>query len=119
MTTTTQYLDLDAVQIAQRFTVKLNDKVHELAEATVETFIANTRDIQALSLKSDVVDETELSIRLVKRAFPTMEEAELRRLKLSQVNALIEFARGANGEKRVEEAAAAEAVAANPPEAGQ
>lgn len=115
-----RHLDLDAVLPPVAFSITLNGAKHELKEADVEAYLANIRDVQNLALAADIAEETEFSIKLVKRAFPTIQEAELRGLRLSQLQAIIDFARGANGEEvpadKVETAEASDD--ANPPNAG-
>lgn len=120
MSTATQYLDLDAIKPAQEFKVKLGGQEHILKETDVETFILNTEDVQKLGLLSNAVEELKLSLRLVSRAFPTIPEPVLQKLTFSQCNALIEFARTANGEVKVTEEMQAEADAtADPQTAGK
>lgn len=95
----TKYLDLDAVQASVEFTLKLNGKEHPLVEADINTFIANSKDIEKLGVAASTVEEIELTVVMIQRAFPTISEEELRKLKLSQLKAINDFALEANSEK--------------------
>lgn len=94
-----KYLDLDAVASKAEFTLKLNGKEHDLKVATVETFIANMRDLESLSMNASAADEMKVALAIVKRAFPTISENELNELNILQVKAIADFAQSANGEK--------------------
>ncbi|MER9176313.1 hypothetical protein NKH72_22295 [Mesorhizobium sp. M0955] len=95
----TKFLDLDAVTAKAEFTVKLNGKEHSLKIASVETFIQNQKELEKLSLAATATEELEVVIGIIKRAFPTMPESEVRGLNLIQLEAIKDFALGANGEK--------------------
>lgn len=95
----TKFLDLDAVVSDVVFCIGLNDKKHDLVEPTVEVFIANMKEIEALSLTASPREELEATIRMILRSFPTMQEQELRNLRLTQLKKIQEFARAAGGEE--------------------
>ncbi|RWI35426.1 hypothetical protein [Mesorhizobium sp.] len=95
----TKFLDLDAVTAKAEFTVKLNGTEHKLKIASVETFIQNQKEIEKLSLAATAAEELEVVIGIIKRAFPTMPEKEIRGLNLIQLEAIKDFALSANGEK--------------------
>lgn len=101
----TKLLDLDSISSNVDFALKLNGKEHKLVEPSVETFINNLKDVQSLALQADPAEELELSIKMIRRSFPTIPEKELRGLKLSQINAIADFARSSSGQV-VEEVAA-------------
>lgn len=93
------YLDLDAVAGNAEFVLKLKGKEHSLQVATVETFIANMQDLESLSMNASAADELKVALAIVKRAFPTIPEADLKGLTVLQVKAIADFAQTANGEK--------------------
>lgn len=95
----TKFLDLDSVTPEAEFVLKLNGKDHPLKTATVRTFVDNMKDIESLALDATVVQEIEISVKIIKRAFPTITDEELDELTLDQVKAISEYALGANGEK--------------------
>lgn len=93
------YLDLDAVAGEADFVLKLKGKEHKLKVATVETFIQNMQDLEGLSMSASAADELKVAVAIVKRAFPTIPEDELKELNILQVKAIADFAQSANGEK--------------------
>jgi hypothetical protein len=94
-----KFLDLDAVAVEEEFTIKLNGKTHKLHFATVETFIANMKDFEKLGLNASTAEELDITMTILKRAFPTVTEEEMRNLTIHQMQAINDFARTANGEK--------------------
>ncbi|NIH77428.1 hypothetical protein FHV99_004680 [Ochrobactrum sp. P20RRXII] len=78
--------------------VKIKDKEHQLLEATVGSFIENVRDMEALRRTSDIVEELEILMRIIIRAFPTIKREDLSPLTLTQLNELANFGRRANEE---------------------
>lgn len=78
--------------------VKIKGSEHKLEEATVGIFIDNVRDMEALRRTTDVVEELEILMRIIMRAFPTIEKKELSQLTLTQLNELANFGRRANEE---------------------
>lgn len=99
----TKFLDLDAVAPSVDFTLKLNGKEHPLKVASVDTFIKNMRELEALPVNASPIEEMEMTIKIILRAFPTLTEKEVRGLNLDQVRAISQFAREANGEIAEEE----------------
>jgi len=98
----TKFLDLDA--IASEFpevTIKLAGVAHALSPVTVEAWIANTKDMQALAVATDI--ETEI-----------LTHEMLIQLPLASLNKILEFAKTHNGERKADGEVAADA-AANPP----
>lgn len=99
------FLDIDdAINPAFReVRVKIGAKEHVLMEATVGSFIENTRDIQSLAYAKDNADEFEILMRVIMRAFPTIGREDLLSLTISQLNQLVNFGRIASGEIKDEE----------------
>lgn len=117
MTTTPKYLDLDALAAEEEFFVKLKGKDHKLEPMSVDAFINTTKLIQESKAEAGIEEEIQTLVKLLKMAFPTMSDADLRGLPLTHLNALLEFAMQKNGAKEVTQEAEKEA-AANPPKAG-
>ena len=105
-------LDLDAVAAESEFVIKLNGTEHKLKPATVETFVANMKELEKLGVSASVAEELEVTIGIILRAFPTVTEAEVRALTMQQIKAISDFARTANGEKTEVEGESAEGNAA-------
>lgn len=108
------FIDLDSIVPENEVVVKLGDVRHTLVPITVEDFVANSKAIMNYA-KGDKTIEDELTLvtGMLLRAFPTMTQEMLNKLDLIKLNKLSEFAQKHNGQKKVEEQAAAE----NPPTA--
>ena len=78
--------------------IEVDGVKHPLVAATVETYIANMRDIQALAINADPVAELELGVKLIHRAFPTLSEKQIRGWTVDVIHQLAQIARGASGE---------------------
>mgnify|MGYP001073623960 CR=1 FL=1 len=95
----TQFVDLDSVVDESPLQLKLNGKIHLLKVADVETFLINLKEIEELPLDASPRQEIELYMRLIKRAFPTIEDTELRKLTMAQLKKVNEVAQGVSGQK--------------------
>lgn len=93
-----KFLDLDAVHSDVEFTIKLKGKEHKLREATVEDFIVNAKAIENLTMNASPTKELEITMQMVKRSFPTVSDEDLNGLTFSQLKAIADYAREANGE---------------------
>lgn len=78
--------------------VKMGSVEHKMQEATVDTFIKNVRDMDLLQKAENLLEELEILMRIIMRAFPTMKREDLTRLSLKQLNELANFGRRANDE---------------------
>lgn len=103
MSQSPNYLDLDAVLPEVELVVKLNGKEHRLKPLSVEDFVRNMKDQAALAASSgDVETEIDTVIKMLARAFPTMQAADLKKVELNKLWKLLEFARENNGSKAAE-----------------
>lgn len=89
----TKFLDLDALTPVEKITIKLNDRVHEFKEMSVEDFIwtqGKTREVidSNDASQEEILDAT---IEMLVRSFPTIKKDELSTLGLSKLRALNEF----------------------------
>jgi Mg2+/Co2+ transporter CorC len=93
-----QFLDLDAVSMPTEVVVKLDGKEHKLQELTVQDFIENTKDQAKLGETSTVEEQMDVMIAMIHRAFPTISEDQLRKLGLTKMTSLLNFALQNNGD---------------------
>jgi hypothetical protein len=102
-TSAPKFLDLDAFDTGNVITVKLGGETHTLRKATVRDFIDNTKAVQALGVTEDLETQTQLTIDMLLKAFPTMKNEQLWELELEKLTAILDFAREHNGQKSVED----------------
>ncbi|GAA4525525.1 hypothetical protein GCM10023174_10270 [Chelativorans composti] len=94
----TKVINLDTLAPAPALAIIVDGERHEMKEATVETFLENMRDIEALGVNASPVQEVETIIRIVSRAFPTLPVEKMRKWPLSTIQQLADMARGMNAE---------------------
>lgn len=94
----TTFIDLDEVVPETEMVLKLKGKEHKLVPTSVDTFVTNLKALEGLGLNASMVDEIETTISIVKRAFPTIPEPDLRALTLPQLKKISDAARGVSGE---------------------
>lgn len=109
------YLDLDEIE-TPKVTIKLNNVRHELKALTLSDWIANTREIERLKISGEIETESDVIMKMITRAFPTLSFEILAEIPLAKLNAILEFANGQNGGNVATKEAKAQA-AANPPSA--
>ena len=101
MTAQPNYLDLDAIDTEFTLVVKLDGTDHKLQPISLEDFVANLRKIQEMGVTTDPMQEVEMLVEMLSKAFPSIGEPRLRKLTLPQLSALMEKAREFNGENAV------------------
>lgn len=113
------YIDLDEVSSDFEFTLKLDGVEHEMVEPSVDDFIFNMKEIEKLSVSASTIEEINIVIGIIARAFPTITEERLRKIKLPQLKKIQEYVFNAGAQKveKVEGGEAAEGEKGNPPDA--
>lgn len=108
----TKILNLDDIEQSVDKRVTLNGEDHDFHPFTVDEFIAQLKEIEAVEKAGEmtVVDYTEFAIKSILRGFPTIQEADLRKLSVTKLKALTDFIKAEADEAEAEgvEAHAAE-----------
>lgn len=73
-------------------------KKHSMQAATVGSFIENLKDIEELGLDASPIKEAEMTIKVIQRAFPTLERTEIDLWTLDVIKNLYEMILTINGE---------------------
>lgn len=94
----TKTIKLEDLASPSPIIIEVGGVKHPLVPATVETYIANMRDIEALSLNANPIEELELAVTLIGRAFPSLEVKDIRNWSIEVIHQLAQIARGASGE---------------------
>jgi hypothetical protein len=107
----TKILNLDDIEQSEDKTVVLNTVSHKFHPFTVDEFITQLKEIEAIEAGGSVMSATdyaEFSIRTVQAAFPTIKETDLRALTIGKLKALTDFVKDV---AKTEAVAGAEALA--------
>lgn len=78
--------------------VTKDGKRHAMQPTTVQGFIDNVKLVEELGTDSSVVQEMEVMIKIITKAFPTIGEDEVRSWPLENLQSISDLARGQNAE---------------------
>lgn len=100
----TKILNLDELETSFEKIIVVKGVKYAMAPFSVEDFINQMKELEEASEKEmSGVDIYELSLKMIQRAFPTLEAAVLRKLNTFQVDAIYNFLK-ANSEEEVRQA---------------
>lgn len=94
----TKIINLDELKREPLVSIIVDGKRHDMHEATVSTFIENLTALEGLSMNASPIEEIEVVVGIVLRAFPTLTDKQVRSWSLDVIRHLSEVARGVNGE---------------------
>lgn len=101
----TKVLNLDDLETSVERSVVVGGKTYMMEAFSVEDFINQMKEIEEIGDKVPSASEMmETTLKMIQRAFPTMPNEVLRKLKTHQIDALYEFLKGKT-EEEVERAA--------------
>ncbi len=106
----TTIVNIDALQEEPPFILVIGGKEHPMKIASVQDFVENMKMIEDLGTTPTFVQELDVSIKVIARAFPTLTEAEIRSWQVTTIEKLFKLTRGENPETK-------EGDAENPPTA--
>ena len=109
----TKIVNIDALQEESPFILVVGGVEHPMKPFSVDDFISNMRLIEGLGANPKFTDELDLSIKVIARAFPTLDETVLRSWPVSTIEKLFRISRGED----VTAAGKTEGDAENPPTA--
>jgi len=104
----TKVLNLDELETAVEKSIQIDGNEHFMEPLTVEEFINNMKEIEAIQASGADMSASETferSLKMILRAFPTLKEDRVRKMRTHQVDALFAFVQGET-EQEVERAAA-------------
>lgn len=94
----TKIINFDEIQKPAAVAIVYKGKRHEMVDATVDSFLTNMKAVDSLGLDASPIDEIEVTIGIILRAFPTLTDKLIREWTLDMIKQLGEIARGAGGE---------------------
>ena len=108
-------INIDALVEEPPFILEIGGVQHPMRVFSVDDFLVNMKEIEALGANPAFADELEVAIRIIGRAFPTLGEAEVRKFQVSTIDKLFRISRGEDPAKLA--SGASEGEAENPPKA--
>ena len=87
-------LNLDKLAKKEGRELVIFGKTYAVDGMTVANFIETTRAAEALAGETSLVKQVEATIEMISRSVPSIEKAELQKLELPQLQAIVAFIRG-------------------------
>lgn len=111
----TKIVNLDALATAPKLTILVDGVKHDMVEPTVQSFIDNMTEIEAMGMNPSPLNEMKLGVKIIQRAFPTISEEAMSKWTLERLNMLVNIARSGGAEIVTDDAE--EAASGNAPKA--
>lgn len=95
----TKVLNLDALETEIEKSVTVDGVDHAMKPLSVEEFVNNMKEIEAIQAAGAEITPSEAferSLVMIVRAFPSLEEARVRKMTTPQIDALFAFVQGEN-----------------------
>lgn len=90
----TKLLNLDQLNAKEVREVQIGGATYQIKEMSVEDFIETTRVAEEMEKEESYAKQLHATVKLVKRAIPSIDETVLLGLSLDQLRALTAFIRG-------------------------
>lgn len=90
----TKVLNIDDIRAETPYVVVVKGVEYEMKTPTVEDFIENLRDMEALAAAASLSSEIELTVRMIVRAFPKLSTETVMQWPLVAIEKLFAVIRG-------------------------
>lgn len=109
----TKLLNLDQLNAKEVREVQIAGTTYQIKDMSVEDFIETTRVAEEMEQETSYAKQLQATVKLIKRAIPSIDEGVLMQLSLDQLRALTAFIRGEDPAKIIEPQAAEEGAQGN------
>lgn len=99
----TKILNIDELVQESPLTIHVDGEDHKMKIPTMEDFIKNLKDLEDLAAAPNMLAETEATIRMIARAFPTLTEDRVRQFPMPAVEQLFAIIREADPDAKVDD----------------
>lgn len=100
--TATKILNIDELLEEVPMKIIVKGQEHAMSVVSMENFLENMKDLEALAAAPSVIAETEITIRVIGRSFPTLTEADIRKWPVTAIENLFNLIRGVDPDAQVE-----------------
>lgn len=96
----TKVLNIDDLKSEVLYVIEVDGEEHKLVAPTVQDFLDNIADLEALAAAPNIKEEINVSVRMIVRAIPTLTEERVKSWPLTAIERLFNVVRGydQNGE---------------------
>jgi hypothetical protein len=98
----TKILNIDELVHKAPLAIRVDGKTHEMKMPTLEDFILNMKDLEAMAAAPNIVAETEGTVRMIARAFPTLTEEMVRSFPMAAIEQLFAVVREADPDAKID-----------------
>lgn len=98
----TKVLNLDSLETNIEKVIQVDGVEHVMRPLSVEEFVENMKELEAIQKGGVEIDPSEAferSLTMILRAFPTLSEDRVRKMNVTQVDAIFAFVQGENDEE--------------------
>lgn len=99
--TMTKILNIDELVQEAPIAIVIDGQKHEMKVPTLQDFILNMKDLEAMAAAPNIVAETEGTIRMIARAFPTLAEERIQSFPMQAIEKLFAIIREVDPEAKV------------------
>ena len=94
----TKIINMDDLAEEPILTIVCDGVSHNAQPTTIEDFIANMKLVESLTPQSTFLDEIEVCIKVIGRAFPTIGEEKIRKWQVTAIQKVFAAVRGFDGQ---------------------
>lgn len=96
-------LNIDELVQEAPIVIVLGGEEHAMKIPTLEDFLMNMKDLEAMAAAPNMTVETEMTIRMIARAFPSLTEERVRQMPMPAVERLFAIVREADPDAKIED----------------
>jgi len=101
-----EFLNLDDADPNQNeLVITLKGRQHKMKHPTVADFIANVKAVESRPENMTLVEETEFTVDMLCRSFPTVQKEDFMQLDMAKLSKLLEMVRKVTNDGQIEEEA--------------
>jgi hypothetical protein len=100
--TATKILNIDELLQDSPMKVIVDGKEHLMKNPSMKDFLENMKDIEKLSAAPSIVHETEITVRVIARSFPSLKESDVLEWPVSAIESLFGLIRGIDPDAVIE-----------------
>ena len=99
----TKILNIDELINEAPMIVVIDGVEHKMKTATLEDFLQNMKDLEAMAAAPSIVAETEITVKMIARSLPTLTEEDILKWPMPAITRLFDIVREADPDTQVEE----------------
>ena len=99
----TKILNIDELITEAPMVIVIEGVEHPMKTATLEDFLQNMKDLEAMAAAPSVVAETEITVKMIARSIPSLSEADILKWPMPAITRLFDIIREVDPDAQIEE----------------